>query len=205
MATTAELIGYYSNLLILQYIRLPKARGTVQATVKPIIMDQLPRKVQNAFDLSSAVGVQLDVVGKYVGVKRTNNSFLGPVTLNDSDFRNLIYLAALKNSAGSSLYDIQTYLSIYFSGQILISDNATMGINYLIVDSLGSQEFLEVLITGDFLPRPMAVGVSATIIPVLVGNLFAFRTYLVPAPGNTSPMNSYGMYMTNYPWLSYST
>lgn len=61
--TTQELIDYYANLLILQYIGQPRAYATIQALVEPTIMDQLPITVQNAFDLETAVGAQLDTIG----------------------------------------------------------------------------------------------------------------------------------------------
>ena len=37
--TTAEIIAYYVNLLILQYAGKPKAAATVAATITPIVMN----------------------------------------------------------------------------------------------------------------------------------------------------------------------
>lgn len=68
--TIRELADYYVERLIAQYRTLPKARDTVAIVVKQALADDLATQVQNAFDVDSAVGAQLDVIGKYVGVPR---------------------------------------------------------------------------------------------------------------------------------------
>lgn len=200
--TTEELSTYYANLLILQYIGKPKAFAMVKAVVTPLIMDQLPVDVQNSFDLSSAVGAQLDVVGKYVGVSRSANTLTGPVTLTDNDFRTLIKMVIIKNNSGSSLATIQTLLAASFPGQIFISDNQTMAINYVIVESLGTADLLEILTTGGYLPAPMGVSTSVTLVPEHVNPFFGYRTYTAPDT-TVAPFNNYAFYQVTYPWLSY--
>jgi hypothetical protein len=65
-----ELIAYYENLLILQYRDKDKARRTIRAIVESAMIYDLIRAVENGYDIDTAVGVQLDVIGKYVGVDR---------------------------------------------------------------------------------------------------------------------------------------
>lgn len=67
------LIAYYTNLLIIQYNSLPKARGTVEAIAQQSLADGVYTDVRDAFDVDTAVGEQLDIIGKYVGVDRTYN------------------------------------------------------------------------------------------------------------------------------------
>lgn len=67
---TQELIHYYTELLIEQYRPMPKARATVEALVGEVIADQIYNSVLNAYNIDTAVGAQLDVIGKYVGVSR---------------------------------------------------------------------------------------------------------------------------------------
>lgn len=204
--TTDELSTYYANLLILQYINQPKAFATVKASVLPILMDQLPLAVRDAFNLlgnTPAAGDQLDVIGKYVGASRNGYTLTGPITLSDSDFLKLIKMIIIKNNSGSSLATIQALLSQNFPGQIFVSDNQAMGLNYVLIDSLGTSDLLEVIVDGGYLPAPMGVQVSATIVPAHDNPFFGFRTYSAPDP-TVSPFNNYAFYQTNYPWLSYS-
>lgn len=204
--TTDELTTYYSNLLILQYIGKPKAYATVGASVLPIFMDQLPIAVQNAFNVTGdtpAAGVQLDVIGDYVGASRNGNTLTGPITLDDADFLQLIKMVIIKNNSGSSLATIQSLLSQNFPGQIFVSDNQAMGLNYVLIESLGTSDLLELIVQGGYLPAPMAVEVSATIVPAHDNPFFGFRTY--DAPDTTvAPFNNYSFYQLTYPWLSYA-
>jgi hypothetical protein len=200
--TTAELAEYYANLLIMQYHDRTKAVATIKGVLKPLFMDQLPVAVQDAYDVETAVGVQLDVLGKYVGVSRSGYGLDGPITLDDSDYRQLIKMVLIKNNSGSSLATIQSLLAGAFPGQVFVSDNQVMGLNYVIVESLGTSDLLELLVTGGYLPRPMGVSVSATIVPEHDDPFFGFRTYAAPDT-SVSPFNNYPFYQLTYPWLSY--
>ena len=202
MATTQEIIDYYAGLLIIQYANKPKAYATMQATISNIIMDQLPDQIQLAFDITTAVGVQLDTLGKYAGVSRSVYSFTGPVSLNDADFRTMITVATIKNSFGSSLFDIQDLLNTFFPGVILVFDFRTMRIGYFFDSSIGSLELAEVFVKSGFLPKPMGVQLTSLIYGDNINNFYGFRTYLQPGINN-SPFNTYDDYLTDDPWLSY--
>jgi hypothetical protein len=200
--TNEELSNYYANLLIFQYINKPKAYAMVSAQVLPVFMDQLPVAVQEAFNVNTAIGVQLDVIGKYVGVSRNGYTLSGPVTLGDDDYRQLIKMVIIKNNSGSSLSTIQSLLAANFPGQILVSDNQTMGLNYVLIESLGTSDLLEILATGGYLPAPMGVQVSTTVVPEHTNPFFGFRTYSAPDT-TVAPFNNYPFYQLTYPWLSY--
>lgn len=163
--TTQELINYYANLLILQYLGQPNAYATIQALVKMVIMDQIPTQVQDAFNMDgTAVGVQLDVLGKYAGVIRTGYNLSGqPITLDDSDFFKLIKMAILTNNAQSDLASIQRVIQIYFAGEMFVFDHKEMRISYLINSAIGSQDLIALFITEGLLPKPMGVQLSAPI------------------------------------------
>ncbi len=202
--TTQQLINYYANLLILQYIGKPNAYATVQTLVTPVIMDQLPIAVQNAFNMDgTAQGVQLDVLGKYVGVTRTGYDFNGPITLNDTDFMVLIRLAIAQNNAGSSLATIQNFLATFFLGAILVFDYKTMRLSYLLNSGIGSQELAELIVKQNLLPKPMGVQLSSVVYGPVLNTFFGFRTYTLAAM-NSSPFNTYGSYSMSAPWLNKS-
>ena len=71
MTTTLETtIEYYKDLLLYQYINLPKARAVIGLLVSQALVDLLPVEMSAAFDLETATGAQLDVIGEYIGFDR---------------------------------------------------------------------------------------------------------------------------------------
>lgn len=201
--TTQEIIDYYANLLIMQYIGKPDAYATIQQTIKPYIMDQLPDAVQNAFNVDTAEGVQLDILGKYTGVTRYGYTFTGPVTLTDAEFRVLMKVAIIKNSSGSSLADIQALLHQFFPSTLLVFDYANMHMDYFFDSSIGSRPLAELFVKEGVLPKPMGVELGALIYSANVDAFFGFRTYALPGY-NVTGFNSYAAYDMNSPWLSYA-
>jgi hypothetical protein len=69
-ALVQSLIEYYVNLLIIQYNNQPKARATIAAVVNEIVASGIFFDIRDGYNVDTAVGVQLDVIGKYVGVNR---------------------------------------------------------------------------------------------------------------------------------------
>lgn len=70
-ATTVQnLVEYYSNLLIIQYHNKPNAKATIELMVNELMADGVELDVLNGYDINTAVGAQLDVLGKYIGVSR---------------------------------------------------------------------------------------------------------------------------------------
>lgn len=198
-----EIINYYASLLILQYIGKQKAYETIQLIAQIFVMDLLPKQVQDAFDPATAVGVQLDVIGKYVGVTRTGFGFTTPITLDDEDFRLFIQMAIAKNNSGSSLATIQAFLHQFFDGSIFIVDYTTMRIGYLIDSDFGSQDLIQLFITEGLLPKPMGVKLSPVIYGPDVTHYFGFSNYGGVNPYNVG-MNTYATYHMDRPCLTYS-
>lgn len=71
MATDLEnTIEYYKELLLYQYINAEKARATIGLLVSQALVDLLPIEINKAFDLETATGPQLDILGEYIGFDR---------------------------------------------------------------------------------------------------------------------------------------
>ncbi len=68
--TTAQLAQYYANLLIAQYKTKPKANATVVAAASAALANLVYQQVLQGYDLTTAIGKQLDVLGTYVGAYR---------------------------------------------------------------------------------------------------------------------------------------
>lgn len=73
MADITDLVNYYVNLLIIQYNQKTKARATVDACVTENLANGILLDIRDGYSVDTAVGVQLDIIGKYVGVDRFFN------------------------------------------------------------------------------------------------------------------------------------
>lgn len=202
--TTAEIAAYYANLLLAQYITKPRAYATITTNVTPIIMDQLPLAVQNAFNMDgSAGGQQLDVLGKYAGVSR--NGFLlnnTPITLSDAQYFNLIQIVIVQNYSNSSLQNIQQLLFNAFGLNVTVKDYKDMTMAYTLNSAALSDDLIEVFIKDGRLPRPMGVGLRSTVISPTAGYYFGYNTYAGLNTG-ISGFNTYSSYSMTSPWLNY--
>ena len=201
--TLQQLIDYYTGLLAIQYNDQPKAIATIDLLVKKAVFDQLPNQLLNAFDLETAVGVQLDAIGKYVGVVRKGQTFTDIITLNDADFRSLIKIGIAKNNSKSSLYDIQELINRFFGSTLLVFDYQNMSMSYLFDAAIGSVDLAEMFVVNNLLPKPMGVQLGSLIYSNDIVSFFGGRTYLLP-PTNNTGFNTYGAYSTSSPWLSYN-
>ena len=112
MSTTDDLKTYYSSLLIMQYNQKPKAIGTIQALSGAAIASDIEGQVKAAFDLNTAVGKQLDILGNLVGVSRVL-----PVALPAPDYFSTVDSdapsTALKGFSTSDIPVVQPYWFFY--------------------------------------------------------------------------------------------
>lgn len=63
-------VQYYKDLMLYQYQVQTKATSTIDLLVREAICDLVPTSIANAFDIETAEGVQLDILGKYIGLNR---------------------------------------------------------------------------------------------------------------------------------------
>lgn len=67
----SEFTKQYTDLLTIQYYNKPKAVGTIESFAKEYEkLFDLFESFENAFDIDFAVGKQLDILGKVVGINR---------------------------------------------------------------------------------------------------------------------------------------
>lgn len=77
----------YANALLMQYLNKPKAYATIKAYVEALMIFDLAIAVRDGYDPSTVIGVQADVIGKYLGIIRVVKGFL----LQTSNFSYLLY------------------------------------------------------------------------------------------------------------------
>ena len=70
MAAIDDVKEYYADLLILQYRNKPKARATIKMGVDIYTGDGLLLQLADALNIDTAVGAQLDIIGKILGCPR---------------------------------------------------------------------------------------------------------------------------------------
>ena len=65
-----DILSDYAKLLIVQYRNQLKAQATVKLFTNSSVCDGLPLQLQTCFNLDTAFGNQLTIIGKIVGVPR---------------------------------------------------------------------------------------------------------------------------------------
>ncbi|MCK5375426.1 MAG: DUF2612 domain-containing protein [Alphaproteobacteria bacterium] len=70
MADVQNIVEYFSNLLIVQYNQKPKAKALIELMVNELLASGILLDIRDGYDLDTAVGTQLDILGKYIGVDR---------------------------------------------------------------------------------------------------------------------------------------
>lgn len=201
--TDEELVQAYVDLLIIQYRNLPKARAHVGALVDMVIMNQLPFAVQDAYNIDTAVGEQLDILGKYAGVSRQARTFSGLITLGDDDYRLLVKMKVVQNNSGSSLGEIQDILADFLPGVFKVFDYTEMRMSYYFNANYGSADLAEIFVRQGLLPKPMGVRIGTLVYSPNLDNIFGFRTFARQPPG-VSGFNTYDDYQLDRPWLNFS-
>lgn len=65
-----EVKEWACSLAILQYRNAPRNRALIKLLVELIFANNILLKIRDGFDLDSAIGIQLDIIGLWVGVDR---------------------------------------------------------------------------------------------------------------------------------------
>ena len=105
MSNLTELEDYYKNLLIIQYHDKAKAQAVISNWVDCMVADGLFLDLPEAFNVDTAIGAQLDLIGKIVGLPRYG--------FDDDQYRILLNLRIITNNTGVSMKDIDDIMYNY--------------------------------------------------------------------------------------------
>lgn len=162
MADLDDAIEHYKNLLIYQYINQPKARATIDILARQALVDLLPIQVVNAFDLDTAIGDQLDILGEYIGLDRfvgstiprdyfTLDDYVSPLTSDAFGFTSYLtptqnseasmFLYVFYNSANDRLEDAEYRILLKLKVALNNSQNSIYEINKILTDFFGVSIF----------------------------------------------------------------
>ena len=175
---------YLASLIIIQYAYKPKAASTIKALGKMFPAD-LILKVRDAFNLETATGVMLDILGKYLGVNRDYVNNDGDVSLlDDEEYRTLIKFKAISNTSNASHYDVDTALYNFFGNRVRATSDGNMAMTIFVPAS--AENVILAAIQQRALPTPL--GVEANKIVVQNADFFGFVNY----------KNQYAVYKTGF-------
>jgi hypothetical protein len=158
-------VSDYQDLLIRQYFDQPNAMAQVEvvAAIGERIRD-LYADFPEQFDPDTAVGTQLDIVGKIVGISRNL-----PEPLSDSDYRFYIRLKIAKNNASAVMsqedrLDLQDVIQFAFNGNGTVYDNQDMSLTLDLFEDV-SYDQVNTIVEYDLLPKPQGVRYDIIVSP----------------------------------------
>lgn len=156
----SETNGYYSNLLILEYRNKPKAKATIESVVG-LLPDDMILSIINGFNIETAVGKQLDILGKYIGISRDYIKDGAVTLLTDDEYRVLLKLKIACNTSNLSHGSIDRSLYDLFGSDVRMDSVGNMEMTYFV--PFDFEPVVIAAIQKNALPRPMGVEVHYVI------------------------------------------
>ena len=171
-----HLTKYYTNLLIKQYNNKPKAKATIELLIKNslLLYTNILSKFIESFDINTAIGKQLDIIGFIAGVNRTYNDETTEV-IDDNTYRILIKMKLINSYSMNSIKSIVDGIYNFLKDKLVFVNNTDMTISYIIFGEEYNSNIIKI-ITKDrnILPAPAGVYVNY-IIRIVDNKIFSFN------------------------------
>lgn len=171
---------YYINLLIKQYHNKSKAKGTIETLTKSecLSYNNIISKLNSSFNIETATGKQLDLIGKIIGRSRI---FEGiefeetdtPNSLDDETYRTLLKMQIINNFMSKSIESITEATFNFLGDKVIFINNTNMTIDYILIGNAESNLIKVVAFDKSILPAPAGVEVNY-IIDIPTPNIFGF-------------------------------
>ncbi len=165
MADLQALEDYYKNLLIIQYHDKEKAQSVIKDWVDCMIADGFLLELDGAYSPDSAVGVQLDTLGKILGLNRNS--------LDDDRYRTLLNFKIITNNCGVSMKEIDDTLWDFFGKSVVCHNNQDMSLTYIVFPEY--EPLIPLFQSEGLLPAPLGVGVNIIVSVDLPDLIFGFK------------------------------
>lgn len=130
---------------------------------------QLSKGMYELYDIDTAIGDQLDVIGEWVGVNRVLNfqPVYGPAIMTDDTYRSVIKSKIAQNAwNGTNEQYVTLWDGILPEVPIIFSDNQDMSISVVAITT-PDDYVIELINNGYFLIKPQAVGLNFAAVPIL--------------------------------------
>lgn len=160
-------VDYYLRLITSEHANKPKYVSWMRVLLTPFVdAINLNKSIKSAFFINTAVGVQLDTIGKWLGLSRQVDfqpSDGSSSILNDKYYRMALKAKVVKNLWKGTIEDFYNMWQILFNGedlQVYLADNQNM--DYVVVtwDSTTQDSMIsDLLRNGYLIPRPAGLGI----------------------------------------------
>lgn len=184
---TSDFTKEYLNLIILQYQDKPKLLAEATAIIE--IFEDLKNSsedLKSAFDIDTAVGNQLDIIGKIVGLSRvisevvpkvyfgfnnknpnalgfgeapfykTTYAKYGDLTLNDQDYRFYLKAKVSINFIKNNIHRINEIIAYLFNNNAYVVDNKDTTFTLYINENVDIRQ-VQYAKSLDLLPSPQTI------------------------------------------------
>ena len=170
---------FYLNLVTSEHATKPKYMAWLEVLLTPFVdIINLNDDIKKAFDLNTAVGVQLDTLGKILVLNRQVNfqptDGSSPL-LNDDYYRMILRCKVLKNQWKGTISNFYQFWNVLFKDQplsIFLIDNQDMKPVVVVWDSQVTPMVQDLLRYGYIIPKPAGLGLSVRRIDI--ENIFGF-------------------------------
>lgn len=156
-------IDQYLNLITSEHRLQPKFTRWLSAALNKVDDGRMmTNSVPQSFDVNTAVGTQLDLIGLCVGIERDVRVPLssGSSILDDDHYRTMIRAKIARNSWDGTTNQIYDLWSLIFPGSgIRIVDNQDMTMDVRIT-GMTDVTSTELVKAGFVIPKPMGVLIS---------------------------------------------
>ena len=171
--------SFYLNLITSEHATKPKYMAWVKVLLTPFVdAINLNEDIKKAFDLNTAVGVQLDILGKLLVQPRQMNfqptDGSSPI-LDDYYYRIVLKAKIIKNQWKGTITSFYNYWNVLFRGQplqIYLIDNQQMEPAIVVWSSQVTQMIQDFLAHDLIVPKPAGLGL--TVRRVDADKLFGF-------------------------------
>lgn len=161
ISSPATARNYYLSLLTSEYQLSNNILDWLAETLDPLAdLTACAATFSAAFDLASAAGPQLDILGQIVGQSRTvgfqPSNDVSP-TLDDTTYRLLLNARIAQNNWDGTIDGLQAvWMNLFPGGKITISDSQNMTVN-IILSGAFTSIIQDLIMNGYIVPRPEGV------------------------------------------------
>jgi hypothetical protein len=158
---------FYLDLITSEHINKPKYKAWMTVLLTPFIdIINLNDQIKRAFDLNTAVGVQLDTLGKILVLNRqvtfqpTDGS--SPI-LNDDYYRMILKAKVVKNQWKGTISNFYSFWNVLFQDQplrVYLIDNQDMEPAVVVWSSQVTQMVQDLLANNYLIPKPAGLGLT---------------------------------------------
>lgn len=160
-------LNFYLDLVTSEHSTKPKYMAWLSVLLTPLIdAIKLNEDVKKAFDLNTAIGAQLNIIGKWLEQPRqvdfqpTDGS---SSVLNDNYYRTVLKAKVVKNQWKGTISNFYSFWNVLFKGQplqIYLVDNQAMEPVAIIWSSSVDQMMQDLIANNYIVPKPAGLGLT---------------------------------------------